>query len=61
MSKYEGNPELLTDLKGVPKKIGEIALSGASQNLKLSDYYILGSHSQIQDLHMVQKEIATEK
>jgi hypothetical protein len=47
MSKYEENPELLKDLNGVPKNIVEMAVAGASRNLKLSDYYILGSLSQI--------------
>jgi hypothetical protein len=47
MSKYEGNPELLTDLKGVPKNIVKMAVANASRNLKHSQYYVLGSNSQI--------------
>jgi hypothetical protein len=43
MSKYEENPELLSDLKGVPKNIVEMAVAGASWNLKLSEYYVLVS------------------
>ena len=46
MSKYEEKPKLLRDLKGVPKKV-ERAVAGANRNLKLSQYYVLGSHSQI--------------
>ena len=36
MSKYEENPQLLSDLKGVPKNIVERAIAGADWNLKLS-------------------------
>ena len=36
MSKYEGNFQLLSDLKGVPKNIVEVSVPGASRNLKLS-------------------------
>jgi hypothetical protein len=43
------------------KNIVEMAVAGANQNLKLSEYFVLGSHSQIYDFHMVQKEIATKK
>jgi hypothetical protein len=32
---YEENPILLSDLKGVPKNIVEMAVSGANPNLKL--------------------------
>jgi hypothetical protein len=47
MSKYEENPKLLSDLKGVPKKIVEMVVAGANRNLKLSEYYVLGSQSKI--------------
>ena len=40
MSKYEENPELLSDLKGVHKNIVEMAIAGAYLNLKLSKYYV---------------------
>ena len=46
MSKYEENPILLSDLKGVSKNIAEMAVAGAYRNLMLSEYYVLGSHSQ---------------
>jgi hypothetical protein len=36
MSKYEENPKLLSDLKGVHKNIVEMAVAGANRNLKLS-------------------------
>ena len=49
ISKFEENPKLLSDLKGVPKIIVEMAVAGANRNLKLSEYYVLGSHSQIYD------------
>jgi hypothetical protein len=58
MSKYEENSKLLSDLKGLPKNIVEMAVAGANRNLKLSEYYVLGSHSQIYDEHIVKKEIA---
>ena len=45
MSKYEENPKLLSDLKSVPKNIIEMGVAGANLNLKLSEYYVLGSHS----------------
>ena len=61
MLKYDENPKLLSDLKRVPKNTVEMAVAGADRNLKLSEYYVLGSRSQIYDLHMVQKEIATKK
>ena len=61
MSKYEENPKLLSDLKVMPKNIVEMAVASANRNFKLSDYYVLGSHCQIEDYHIVQKEIATEK
>ena len=35
MSKYEENPELWSDLMGVPKNIVEMAADGANRNLKL--------------------------
>ncbi len=35
MSKYEENPKLWSDLKGVPKNIVEMAVGGANRNLKL--------------------------
>ena len=41
------NPKLLSDLKGVPKNIVEMAVAGAKQNLKLLEYYIYGSRRQI--------------
>jgi hypothetical protein len=47
MSKYEGIPRLLSDLKGAHKNMVEMAVAGANRNLKLSEYYVLGSHSQI--------------
>ena len=47
MSKYEENPNWLSDLKGVPKNRVEMAVAGANRNPKLSEYYILGFHSQI--------------
>ncbi len=40
MSKYEENPKLWSDLKGVPKNIVEMAVGGANRNLKLPQYYI---------------------
>jgi hypothetical protein len=46
MSKYKGNPVLLSDLKVVSKNKEEMTVSGANRNLKLSEYYGLGSHSQ---------------
>jgi hypothetical protein len=49
MSKYGGNPKLLCDLKGVTKNIVNMAVSSAYWNLKLSKYYLLGSHTQIKD------------
>ena len=49
MSKYEENPILLTDLKGMPKNIVKMDVAGANRNLKLSEYYVLGSHSQFRD------------
>ena len=49
MTKYEENPNILIDLKGVPKKIVETAEAGAKWNLKLSENYILGSYSQIKN------------
>ena len=55
MSKYDENPKLLSDLKGVPKKIVEMAVAGAHRNLKLSEYYVLGCHSQILRLTYVTK------
>jgi hypothetical protein len=42
MSKYKENPKLLSDLKGVPKNIIEIAVAGAHWNLKLSEEYVFG-------------------
>ena len=39
----------LTDHRLVPKTIVEMAVAGAYRNLKLSEYYVLGSHSQIYD------------
>ena len=45
MSKYEENPKVLSDLKGVPKNIVEMAVAGANRNLKLSE--CKGSHSLI--------------
>jgi hypothetical protein len=36
MSKNEENPYLLSDLKGVPKNLVEMAVAGANRNLKLS-------------------------
>jgi hypothetical protein len=39
MSKYEENPKLLNDLKGVPKNIIDMAVACANQNLKLSDMF----------------------
>jgi hypothetical protein len=47
MSKHEENPELLRDFKGGSQNIVEMAKTGADQNLNLSEYYVLGSHSQI--------------
>jgi hypothetical protein len=47
MSEYAENPKLLSDLKGVPKNIAEMAFAGANRNLKLSEYNVLGSHGQI--------------
>ena len=41
MSKYDEN------LNGVPINKVEIAVAGAHWNLKLSEYYVFGSHSQI--------------
>ena len=49
MSKYEENPRLLSDLKGVLKNIVEMAVAGANRKLKLSEYYVFGSHGQIYD------------
>ena len=43
MSKYEENPKLSSDLKGSPKNVVEMAAAGANRNLKLSDYYVIGS------------------
>ena len=34
MSKYEKNPKLWSDLKGVPKNIVEMGVDGANRNLK---------------------------
>ena len=47
MSKYEENPKELSDLKEVPENIVEMAVASDYRNLKLSDYYVLGSQSQI--------------
>jgi hypothetical protein len=47
MSKYEENLELLSDLKCAPKKIVEMAVASANRNLKLSGYYVLGTHFMI--------------
>jgi hypothetical protein len=38
MSKYEENSKWLSDLKGVPKNIVEMALAGANRNLKLLEF-----------------------
>ena len=46
MTKYEENPKLLSDIKGVPKNKVKMAVACANPNLKLSEYYGLGSHSQ---------------
>ena len=35
MSKYEENPKLWCDLKGVPKNIVEMGVDGTNRNLKL--------------------------
>ena len=47
MSKYEENHRLLSDLKDVSKNIVDLYVAGANRNLKLSEYYILGSQCQI--------------
>ena len=49
MSKYEENQESLSDLKGVPKNIAELFVASATRNLKLSEYFVLGSHNQKYD------------
>ena len=46
MTKYEENPKLLSDIKVVPKNKFIMAVDGANQNIKLSEYYVLGSHIQ---------------
>ena len=61
MSKYEENPELLSDLKGVPKNILEMSVAGANWNLKLSWQYFLGSHRKLLDKSNILKETAMEK
>jgi hypothetical protein len=37
----------LTDQRLEPNNLVEMAVAGAHRNLKLSEYYVLGSHSQI--------------
>ena len=49
MSKYEFNQDILDDLKGAPKNIVELSVASATRNLKLSQYLVLGSHSQTYD------------
>ena len=51
-----GHPYLLRYLKGVPINIVVMAVAGAHRNLKVLEYYFLGSHSQVWSLHMVLKE-----
>jgi hypothetical protein len=47
MSKNEENLKLLSELKGVPENVVEMAVAVDNWNLKLSVYYVLGTQSQI--------------